>query len=310
MKVDIDIFALIKRMIAMIYSNKDFESLGFLYQAEDLPKNILIEDFCTKHRVDYPTSDTWYRKTHKKVCPVIVNGMPANEEEGIMVEVEKVSEESKVHDPVRHINLNGRDIQLDILKGLGILFVVFAHTCTNWLSEFIYLFHMPLFFFLSGAAMSYSNDKYLICKRAYRFMIPYLFFSLISFLYWFYVESRFRPVHDGSIFKILTGRLDMGWQQFLNIFLAFSYHDAFLYNVVMWFLPCLFMVTMIFIFIRKNLRRYEILGVIFVAMLGIILSDICLPMCLEISFVALPFLWCGNFIYKHLRCTSIVMGGG
>ena len=39
----------------------------------------------------------------------------ANEEEGIMVEVEKVSEESKVHDPVRHINLNGRDIQLDIM---------------------------------------------------------------------------------------------------------------------------------------------------------------------------------------------------
>ena len=73
-----------------------------MYQAEGLPKNISIEEFCTKHGVDYPTFDKWYRKTHKKVCPVTVTGMPASEEEEIRVEAEKVSEESKVHDPVRH----------------------------------------------------------------------------------------------------------------------------------------------------------------------------------------------------------------
>ena len=46
----------------MVYSSKDFESLWFLYQAEGLPKNISIEEFCTKHGVDYPTFDKWYRK--------------------------------------------------------------------------------------------------------------------------------------------------------------------------------------------------------------------------------------------------------
>ena len=102
MKEKYDTFALVQRMRAMVYSSKDFESLWFLYQAEGLPKNISIEEFCKKHGVDYPTFDTWYRKTHKKVCPVTVTGMPANEEEEIRVEAEKVSEESKVHDPVRH----------------------------------------------------------------------------------------------------------------------------------------------------------------------------------------------------------------
>ncbi len=102
MKEDFDTFALVQRMRAMVYSSKDFESLWFLYQAEGLPKNISIEEFCKKHGVDYPTFDTWYRKTHKKVCPVTVTGKPANEEEEIRVEAEKVSEESKVHDPVRH----------------------------------------------------------------------------------------------------------------------------------------------------------------------------------------------------------------
>ena len=102
MKWENDTFGLVLRMRQMVYSSKDFESLWFLYQAEGLPKNISIEEFCTKHGVDYPTFDTWYRKTHKKVCPVTVTGMPAEEEAEIQSEAEKVSEESKMHDPVRH----------------------------------------------------------------------------------------------------------------------------------------------------------------------------------------------------------------
>jgi len=63
MKEKYDTFALVQRMRAMVYSSKDFESLWFLYQAEGLPKNISIEEFCTKHGVDYPTFETWYKKT-------------------------------------------------------------------------------------------------------------------------------------------------------------------------------------------------------------------------------------------------------
>ena len=73
-----------------------------MYQAEGLPKNISIEEFCTKHGVDFPTFDTGYRKTHKKVDPITVTGIPAEEEAEIQSEAAKVSEESKVHDPVRH----------------------------------------------------------------------------------------------------------------------------------------------------------------------------------------------------------------
>ena len=83
------------------FSSKDFESLWFLYQAEGLPKNISIEEFCTKHGVDFPTFDKWYRKTHKKVYPITITGRP-EEDEAIQTEAEKVSEESWVHDPVRH----------------------------------------------------------------------------------------------------------------------------------------------------------------------------------------------------------------
>lgn len=51
-----------------------------------------------------------------------------------------------------------RDRSLDIMKGIGILLVVFAHVYHN--SGLIYLFHMPLFFILSGAAMTYSKSGF------------------------------------------------------------------------------------------------------------------------------------------------------
>ena len=58
----------------------------------------------SRARADFPTFDKWYRKTHKKVNPITVTGMPADEEAEIQAEAEKVSEESKVHDLVRHLS--------------------------------------------------------------------------------------------------------------------------------------------------------------------------------------------------------------
>lgn len=44
-----------------------------------------------------------------------------------------------------------RNYQLDIMKGIGILFVIWGHISENTsLNNWIYSFHMPLFFFISG----------------------------------------------------------------------------------------------------------------------------------------------------------------
>ena len=51
MNGEFDTFGLVLRMRQIVYCSKDFESLCFLYQAEGFPKNIPIEEFCTKHGV-------------------------------------------------------------------------------------------------------------------------------------------------------------------------------------------------------------------------------------------------------------------
>lgn len=45
-----------------------------------------------------------------------------------------------------------RDRSIDAAKGIAIILVVLGHVCTGipWLVKWIYSFHMPLFFMISG----------------------------------------------------------------------------------------------------------------------------------------------------------------
>jgi fucose 4-O-acetylase-like acetyltransferase len=55
--------------------------------------------------------------------------------------------------------MNNRDVTLDIAKGICILLMVAGHSgCPGYLGRFIYMFHMPCFFFVSGWLLS---DAYL-----------------------------------------------------------------------------------------------------------------------------------------------------
>ena len=52
-----------------------------------------------------------------------------------------------------------RNCALDIAKAICIILMVIGHSgCPDYLHRFIYMFHMPCFFFISGYLL---NDKYL-----------------------------------------------------------------------------------------------------------------------------------------------------
>ena len=52
-----------------------------------------------------------------------------------------------------------RDKTLDIAKGICIILMVIGHSgCPTYLHDFIYMFHMPCFFFISGWLL---NDRYI-----------------------------------------------------------------------------------------------------------------------------------------------------
>ena len=64
---------------------------------------------------------------------------------------------------------------IDIAKGYGILFVIFAHLDVGILGTWIYTFHMPLFFLLSGYVFGLKYDfRTFVNKKIHSIVIPYI----------------------------------------------------------------------------------------------------------------------------------------
>ncbi|WP_418214677.1 acyltransferase family protein [Bacteroides difficilis] len=82
--------------------------------------------------------------------------------------------------------MEDRNHIIDTAKGYGMILVIAGHLFTygSYPFNFIFSFHMPLFFFLSGFLFTlekYPNSRYLF-KKIFRTMIAtYLFFIIIGF---------------------------------------------------------------------------------------------------------------------------------
>ncbi len=84
---------------------------------------------------------------------------------------------------------------ITVLYGLAVLLVLFGHShplhadYPQWLEEvigFIYVFHMPLFFFILGVLIAYTAEGRDIGKwwgkKAYGLIAPYLVLTLFAWL--------------------------------------------------------------------------------------------------------------------------------
>lgn len=92
-----------------------------------------------------------------------------------------------------------RDIRIDILKGIGIILVVWGHATAILIKE-ICIFHMPLFFFLAG--MFYHPKQGFIQSRAKRLLIPFGEYSLIFAVFYFSMGLQGIPLDKLSIHHI------------------------------------------------------------------------------------------------------------
>ena len=81
----------------------------------------------------------------------------------------------------------GHNAQVSIAKALGIILMVMGHAgCPEYLHDFIYLFHMPLFFFLSAyffrdAKVVDSAGQYVV-RKFKNLYLPYIKWSIIFLL--------------------------------------------------------------------------------------------------------------------------------
>lgn len=140
--------------------------------------------------------------------------------------------------------------QISFLFVFATVMVVIGHSDITldykelWIFKWIYTFHMPLFFFISGFLFAYTNpkekmDKLMVgpflLKKTIRLLLPYWFISSVIFV----IKSLF----------IVPEQM----QHPLSFDFWTYFHMLFFKPVgFMWFLPCLFVIFVFFI----GLSRY------------------------------------------------------
>lgn len=125
--------------------------------------------------------------------------------------------------------LSNRIGWIDAAKGIGLICVILGHLNIPYLETWIYFFHIPLFFFLSGAV--FSGRKYdfktFLTKKLRSLVLPYFVLGGGIFLFWclLYALDR-RPAGD--------------YLEMLKNFLVQKHWWT------VWFLACLFMTELLY----------------------------------------------------------------
>lgn len=100
-----------------------------------------------------------------------------------------------------------RDAVIDIGKGIGIFLVIWGHTVCP-ISDYIYTFHIPFFFLISGYFYSHTEryGEFLI-KNIKRLLYPYVGYSLFAYFFyavWYRIFLSNRHYDYDSIVKIMA----------------------------------------------------------------------------------------------------------
>lgn len=95
---------------------------------------------------------------------------------------------------------------LDICKGIGIILVILGHVYSDAypVKIWIYSFHMPLFFFVSGYLKGLFKKKTTFKEKIITLIIPYLELLIVQIAFYFFIERRFHAFTMGPIWFLLA----------------------------------------------------------------------------------------------------------
>lgn len=171
---------------------------------------------------------------------------------------------------------------VDIAKGIGMLLVIFGHT--NYMGEldirimqYVNVFHMALFFYLSGLFinMSLSFDVFLK-RKCFGLMSPYFLWGFFAFIVYIVVTPRF-----------LCDNLEV------LPFLLMKRTNGYYFTSTMWFLPALLCSLLITYIIFKYIKKKWIKFLFIIASVAFAFlcsnNSVILPLNADVALYMLPF---------------------
>ncbi len=191
---------------------------------------------------------------------------------------------------------NSRVNWVDVAKFIGIFAIYLGHfkgDAGPWYL-FVFKFHVPLFFFLSGCMYNYDTSKTFkdfLVKKCLKILLPFFAFALLSILVKAIISGASLSTIGTYLITVVCGCIR-------NKFFAPG----------LWFLPTLFIIEILFKLLTYLKNKYIILGISFLGFLlfsNIITSK---PNMNPIHFYnfdwAIYYLICfaiGFYVYPHIN---------
>lgn len=205
---------------------------------------------------------------------------------------------------------------IDALKGLGMFFVIWGHclpTNKYRIRKYIYSFHMPLFFFVSGLTCHKDLDldfKSFVKKKIKSLLVPYFIISFIG-IFIFAVLYKYGIVEEFDLLDSLFG-------------IFYSNNNVFSAPIgQLWFVNTLFLTHILFYILNKISKNDKDLFFLCVlcAIIGYVNSissyQIYGPWHIEVVFTAIIFYYLGYIFTKNItlfekfmknKVKSIILG--
>lgn len=187
---------------------------------------------------------------------------------------------------------------VDIAKGVGILFVILGHCCIGGgIHQWIYSFHMALFFFLSGTVFKTTTIRNQISKKSRSLLLPFFAFSAF-----------------GLAITILVPfwREDLSWTGFMKD--VYTMYPESIHLTSIWFLFGLFWVCLVAQFVLNMKNTIAILvSIAFMFLVEIIITKSGfkgiipygeLPLKIDSSLAFLPLFMAGFYSKKWVQKPS------
>lgn len=182
-----------------------------------------------------------------------------------------------------------RDEYIDILKGIGIILVIWGHTSSFLFNE-IYAFHMPLFFLLSGCFFStHLPFKDFLKKKVNHLIIPFIIFFLLSCLYYWGILAVTGRFTTNSLYSLKN---------------IFPYNNE-LINTPLWFFYALFWMSLIYYLLRKYVKNELVICLICIILhiteFFLSSNDIAMPAYLGRTFREIIYMHIGYLLYNKSK---------
>ena len=190
-----------------------------------------------------------------------------------------------------HLTTAPRIEYFDLAKGVCILLVTWHHLkellqLHTFLDAYIFSILMPTFFFLSGYVFkTHEGWGEFLRKKIKRLLIPFAFFYITT--------SVVIPITAHHFFGI-NFRSGQDWRL---IYAFLGYGDF--PNIPLWFLWALFILNIIFFWLRRVFKNDYILGAVCIALCIVFGYTFQLPASLNKVFQSLPFFYFGNVAHSH-----------